>query len=97
MLFLCLGALLVAGAAENAFARIKLTTLPVRQRVEIQLENPRATLVEEERIVTLLEGANQIDFSWSNTAPFLEITSPSLPGARHSGLKRALFSGTLQW
>jgi hypothetical protein len=49
-------------------ARIKLVTLPVRDRVEIQLENPNATLVEEERIVTLLKGTNDIDFSWSNTA-----------------------------
>lgn len=52
----------------DAFARIKLVTLPVRERVEIQLDNPNATLVEEERVVTLLEGTNHIDFSWSNTA-----------------------------
>jgi len=51
-----------------AFGRVKLTTLPERQRVEIQLDNGAATLVEEERIVTLLEGTNFIDFSWSNTA-----------------------------
>jgi len=54
--------------ARPALARIKLVTLPVRERVEIQLDNPNATLVEEERIVTLLQGTNQIDFSWSNTA-----------------------------
>lgn len=55
-------------ATPEAFGRIKLTTLPVRERVEIQLDNPRATLVEEERIVTLLQGTNHIDFAWSNTA-----------------------------
>ena len=60
-------ALLLLPAAA-AFGRIKLTTLPERQRVEIQLDNAQATLVEEERIVTLLAGANTIDFSWSNTA-----------------------------
>ena len=54
--------------AGAAFARIKLTTLPERRRLEIQLDNPAATLVEEERIVTLLTGTNQVDFSWSNTA-----------------------------
>ena len=48
-------------------ARIKLITLPVRQRVEIQLDNPNATLVEEERIVPLVKGVNQVDFSWANT------------------------------
>jgi len=60
--------LLLLGGSQVAYARIKLTTLPVRERVEIQLDNPNATLVEEERIVTLLEGTNHIDFSWSNTA-----------------------------
>lgn len=51
----------------DAWARIKLITLPVRQRVEIQLDNPNATLVEEERIVPLVKGVNQVDFSWANT------------------------------
>ncbi|NLX98847.1 MAG: hypothetical protein GXY83_22050 [Rhodopirellula sp.] len=53
--------------AEVAFARIKLITLPIRERVEIQLDNPNATLVEEERIVPLVKGVNQVDFSWANT------------------------------
>ena len=48
-------------------ARVKLITLPVRERVEIQLDNPNATLVEEERIVPLVKGENQVDFSWANT------------------------------
>lgn len=56
----------------TAFARIKLATLPVRERVELQLDNGAFTLVEEERIVPLLKsssksGNNMIDFSWSNT------------------------------
>ena len=61
-------ALALSFGVQTALARIKLTTLPERQRVEIQLDNRNATLVEEERIVTLLQGTNQIDFSWSNTA-----------------------------
>ncbi len=52
---------------STVFARIKLITLPVRERVEIQLDNPNATLVEEERIVPLVKGVNQVDFSWANT------------------------------
>jgi hypothetical protein len=63
-----IGLALALLACPAALARVKLTTLPVRERVEIQLDNPRATLVEEERIVTLLQGTNQVDFSWSNTA-----------------------------
>lgn len=50
-----------------AEARIKLAALPVRERVEIQLDNRFYTLVEEERIVPLLTSTNQVDFSWSNT------------------------------
>ena len=53
--------------SDVAHARIKLITLPVRERVEIQLDNPNATLVEEERIVPLVKGVNQVDFSWANT------------------------------
>lgn len=50
-----------------AQARVKLITLPVRERVEVQLDNASATLVEEERIVPLVKGENQVDFSWANT------------------------------
>ncbi len=60
--------IIVASALPStALARIKLITLPVRERVEIQLDNPNATLVEEERIVPLVRGVNQVDFSWANT------------------------------
>lgn len=51
----------------TGWGRIKLITLPVRERVEIQLDNPDATLVEEERVVPLVKGENQVDFSWANT------------------------------
>src|SRR5436309_10915597 len=63
--FLVFSALLVAVAPASA--RIILMTLPVRERVEIQLDNPGATLVEEERVVPLVKGDNQVDFSWANT------------------------------
>ncbi|MEO6435985.1 MAG: hypothetical protein ABIP55_09515 [Tepidisphaeraceae bacterium] len=61
-------ALAAAGVfASPTLARIKLITLPVRERVEIQLDHDTATLVEEERIVPLVKGENQVDFSWANT------------------------------
>jgi hypothetical protein len=47
-----------------AWGRVKLVTLPERERVTIHLDNPQATLVEEERILTLQKGQNHIDFSW---------------------------------
>src|SRR5687768_8277122 len=52
----------------QAYGRIKLITLPVRERVEVQLDHDSATLVEEERIVPLVKGENQVDFSWAGTA-----------------------------
>ena len=65
MALVSIGVLFIMSAEVSA--RIKLITLPVRQRVEIQLDNPNATLVEEERIVPLVKGVNQVDFSWANT------------------------------
>ncbi len=65
---LLISALVLLSVPPRAEARIKLITLPVRQRVEIQLDHADATLVEEERIVPLVKGINQIDFSWANTS-----------------------------
>ena len=63
-----LSVLLMLGVAPlDAWARIKLTTLPVRERVEIHLDHAQIALVEEERIVPLVKGVNQVDFSWANT------------------------------
>jgi hypothetical protein len=55
-----------SGAA--AHAGVSLITLPPRQRVEIQLDNPDVTLVEEERIVPLAQGGNDVVFAWANAA-----------------------------
>ncbi len=48
----------------TAHARVKLVALPERARVVVSLTNPDATLVEEERLITLQKGVNQVDFSW---------------------------------
>ena len=53
--------------ATPAWARVKLITLPVRDRVEVQLDHADATLVEEQRVVPLVAGVNQVDFSWVGT------------------------------
>lgn len=65
---LSLGILAVFVGAAPAGARTKLTTLPEREQVRVDLRNPAVTLVEEERTVTLQEGANTIDFAWANVA-----------------------------
>jgi hypothetical protein len=57
---------LVLGLAASAEARIKLTTLPERDSVRVDIQNGRHTLVEEERTVNLQQGRNQVDFSWAN-------------------------------
>ncbi len=57
----------LCAVSVNTYARIKLITLPVREHVEIQLENTNTTIIEEERIVPLKKGTNDIDFSWHNT------------------------------
>jgi hypothetical protein len=53
--------LALCGAAE---ARIKLVALPERAATVIRLDNPNATLIEEERVLTLQKGLNKVDFSW---------------------------------
>jgi hypothetical protein len=45
-------------------ARIKLVALPERAATVIRLDNPGATLIEEERVLTLQKGLNKVDFSW---------------------------------
>ncbi len=59
-------AALLLGASTAADARIKLTTLPERDSVRVDIQNGRFTLVEEERTVNLQQGRNQVDFSWAN-------------------------------
>src|SRR5438874_1986287 len=50
--------------AISVHARVKLVALPERARVVLSLRNPTATLVEEERLITLQKGVNKVDFSW---------------------------------
>ena len=61
ILWLAVAALLAGTAAH---ARVKLVALPERARVVLALNNPDATLVEEERLITLQKGVNKVDFSW---------------------------------
>lgn len=51
-----------------SLARTKLVALPERADVIIKLDNPDCTLVEEERILPLQKGTNQVDFSWTGVS-----------------------------
>lgn len=57
-----LSAVLLAPGVTQA--RVKLVALPERARVVVSLAHPDATLVEEERLLTLQKGVNKVDFSW---------------------------------
>jgi hypothetical protein len=57
--------LLVGGISQ---ARIKLVALPERAEAVIRLDNPMATLIEEERVLTLQKGRNSVDFSWKGVS-----------------------------
>jgi len=58
--------LLICTAAAQA--RIKLVALPERAATVIRLDNPQATLIEEERVLTLQKGINKVDFSWKGVS-----------------------------
>lgn len=60
--------LILSAAAVPAAARTKLTALPERADTIIRLDNPRFTLIEEQRVLTLQQGLNQVDFSWQAVA-----------------------------
>jgi len=57
--------ILFTGFAEG---RIKLVALPERGATMIRLDNPMATLIEEERVLTLQKGLNKVDFSWQGVS-----------------------------
>jgi len=54
----------LAAVVPAAVARTKLVALPEREATIIRLDNPAATLIEEERVLTLQKGLNKVDFSW---------------------------------
>ena len=58
--------LLVCGTISHG--RIKLVALPERAATVIRLDNPQATLIEEERVLTLQKGLNNVDFSWKGVS-----------------------------
>jgi hypothetical protein len=58
--------LLISGGIVQA--RIKLVALPERAATVIRLDNPQATLIEEERVLTLQKGLNKVDFSWKGVS-----------------------------
>ena len=52
--------------APVSWARVKLVALSEREATVVRLDNPLATLLEEERQLTLQKGINSVDFSWKS-------------------------------
>ena len=75
------GLLALALAVAPAQARIKLVALPDRGDTVLRLDNPNATLIEEERVLTLQEGLNKVDFSWNGV--FIDVDSIRLAPLSH--------------
>jgi hypothetical protein len=93
-------ALLLLGVTPAA-ARVKLAALPRRERVEIQLDHGRYTLVEEERVVPLLAstpeaGNNFVDFSWANAQVDKDSVLFRPVAVREGDAFRALAAGEVQ-
>ncbi len=63
-----LAVVLALAVVSIAEARIKLVALPERAATVIRLDNPQATLIEEERVLTLQKGLNKVDFSWKGVS-----------------------------
>ena len=59
---------LVLWVGAVAEGRIKLVALPERAATVVRLDNPQATLIEEERVLTLQQGLNKVDFSWKGVS-----------------------------
>jgi hypothetical protein len=64
--WILLGVGLITATPVPVLARVKLAALPERARTVLSLSHPEAALVEEERVLTLQKGVNQIDFSWKD-------------------------------
>ncbi len=60
--------LILLASSSIVQARIKLVALPERAATVIRLDNPQATLIEEERVLTLQKGLNKVDFSWKGVS-----------------------------
>jgi hypothetical protein len=80
--------LLALGIVTIAQGRIKLVALPERAATVIRLDNPQATLIEEERVLTLQKGLNKVDFSWKSVS--IDADSIRLQALDHPGNVRLL-------
>jgi hypothetical protein len=79
---------LLLGLSQSAPARIKLVALPDRASITLSVEHPDANLVQEERVLTLQKGVNQIDFNWQGVS--IDASAILLEPLEHPGEVRLI-------
>ncbi len=87
--FTVLGAVaLLLWLNEAAPARIKLVALPDRAAITLSVEHPQENLVQEERVLTLQQGVNQVDFNWQGVS--IDASAILLEPLEHPGEVRLI-------
>src|SRR5687768_1281512 len=75
--------LLLVGVANEAVARINVTSLPGRDSTQLTIYNSvDLTLVTERRALTFRKGLNRLEFSWANT--LIDPTSVEFKASTHA-------------
>ncbi len=60
--------LILAGLTVESFAAVDLVTIPRREGVQLTIYNSEdITMVRENRLLTVKQGINRIQFTWANT------------------------------
>ena len=80
--------ILLTALTQITHARTKLTTLPARDFIRVDLKNEIFTLIEEERTITLQKGKNQVEFAWANT--YIDMSSIQFRNIKAPGTVQVL-------
>lgn len=74
--------IILLGLSWSVYAKIDLVTLPNRDQVQLTIYNSAdLTLVREQRILTLKQGLNRLEFSWADT--LIDPTSIQFSAPQH--------------
>jgi hypothetical protein len=80
--------IILTALTQITHARTKLTTLPARDFIRVDLKNEVFTLIEEERTITLQKGRNQVEFAWANT--YIDMSSIQFRNIKSPGTVQVL-------
>lgn len=78
------GTIMAVLMSTSSHAKVDLVSLPTRDRVQITIYNSAdLTLAREQRMLTLRQGLNELQFSWANT--LIDPTSLEMTAQNTSG------------